>query len=187
MHTACDLSDHVSFSSQLDSLMQDMLSFDLVILNAGIIGELEDIHHTSLEEIERIMQTNVWANKIILDSIIAHHLSPRQIIAISSGASQNGSAGWGGYSLSKATLNMLIKLYAREMEDSHLCALAPGLVLTPMLQNLMENGDESRFPSVRVLKEGDKFTPQEAALKIDSLRERFMDFESGSYIDIRSL
>lgn len=182
-----DLNDHDSIPEHLKSLLADTIRIDVCILNAGIIGELACIGKTSLENIQKVMHLNTWSNKIILDTLISLNIPTTQIIGISSGASVSGSAGWGGYSLSKAALNMLIALYSHEMPNTHLCALAPGLVDTPMLRKLMEEGDEHLFPSVKRLKESKKFTPKEAASNIDSLRDIIMQHESGKYLDVRTL
>lgn len=184
---SCDLSQHAEIESALKNLLDQTSSLKYVFLNAGIIGNLEAIAQTSLKDIEHIMDVNVWANKQILDFFIQRHIPIQQLIATSSGASINGNAGWGGYSLSKATLNMLIKLYAGELPDTHCCALAPGLIDTPMLNHIIDNGDEAQFPSLRLLKEGKKFSPGEAASLIDGCLEQITAYESGSYLDIRDL
>ena len=134
-----------------------------------------------------MMDINVWANKIILDVLIDLKMDIKEVIAISSGASVNGNRGWHGYSISKAALNMLIKLYSREMENTHLIALAPGLILTPMLEKFVLSADENKFPSVKRIKSSPKMTPEEAARKIDEVRPKLLELESGSYVDLRKL
>ncbi len=79
-----------------------------------------------------------------------------------------------------------MKLYAREMEGTHLIALAPGLVLTPMLEEVMAK-DFDCFPSIKRIIEAPKRTPEEAATLILDLLPKLQEFESGSYIDVREL
>ncbi|HIE35394.1 MAG TPA: SDR family NAD(P)-dependent oxidoreductase [Campylobacterales bacterium] len=168
----------------LDELLKD-ISLDIAILNAGILGELKDMKDTSLHEIESIMNLNVWANKVILDFLTNKDI--KQIVAISSGASISGSRGWNGYALSKATLNMLIKLYSNEMPKTHLISLAPGLINTPMMKHIVKFANEDKYPTVKRLKESYKMEPQDAArLLIDSF-SKLLEFPSGSYIDIRDM
>ena len=76
------------------------------------------------------MKINVWSNKVICDWLLKSIPEIYQIVFMSSGAAVNGNRGWGSYSLSKATLNMLAKLYAAEAKQTHFSALAPGLVDT---------------------------------------------------------
>ena len=82
-----------------------------------------------------------------------------QVIAISSGASQSGSRGWNGYSLSKAALNMLVKLYAGERPETHFTSLAPGLIDTAMQDYLTNLPEDSRYAPLEVLKAA-KGTPK---------------------------
>lgn len=182
----CDLSKNETIPSAIRSLLADETKLDLVLLNAGIIGELKSITETSQVEIDTVMQVNVWANKMILDALSALAISVDQVIAISSGAARNASAGWGAYSLSKAALNTLIALYAHEME-AHMVALAPGLVMTSMLEGIMEKGDSQRFPSVDRLRQSPKQTPKEAAGRIIDLIPKILEYNSGSFLDVREL
>ena len=172
----------------MDRLLSGEASIDIAVLNAGLLTPLKDIHQTPIYEMNRMMDLNVWANKVILDYFIKKNVRLDQVIAISSGASVNGNRGWHGYSISKAALNMLIKLYSREMENTHLIALAPGLILTPMLEEFVLSADEEKFPSVKRIKQAPKMTPEEAAEKIFGLIPRFKnEFESGSYLDVRKI
>ncbi|NPA53223.1 MAG: SDR family NAD(P)-dependent oxidoreductase [Aquificae bacterium] len=183
----CDLKALETVYKSVENLLKDVKKLEFVILNAGLLTELKDIHDTPIYEMEDMMDINVWANKIILDFFIDKKINIDMIIAISSGASVNGNRGWHGYSISKAALNMLIKLYSREMEKTHLISLAPGLILTPMLENFVLSADEIKFPSVKRIKEAKKMTPEEAAKLLFSNLEKFKSFPSGSYIDIRNI
>ncbi|RFF31211.1 SDR family NAD(P)-dependent oxidoreductase [Wenzhouxiangella sediminis] len=176
----------------LDRLLSDCLRLDLVVLNAGMLGRIQEIAHTDVHDLEHMMRVNVWANKMILDWFIERQIPIDQVVAISSGAAVNMNYGWGGYSLSKAALNNLIKLYAPEMPDTHLISLAPGLVETGMQDYIRDEVDSEEFPSVQKLKEArgteNMPKPREAADRIldllDDLRE---NHESGDFVDLRNL
>ncbi len=175
---------HEKIEGALHRLLQGK-ELDIAILNAGILGELRDMSETSLHEITSVMNLNVWANKVILDFFKNHTI--KQIVAISSGASISGSRGWNAYALSKATLNMLIKLYAQEMPNTHLCAVAPGLIDTPMMEHIIKYGDAQRFPVVQRLKTLPKMTPKEAAKNLMAHMKNLLHHPSGSYLDLREL
>ena len=187
-----DLGSLNSIDEGLDSLLSDCLRLDLVVLNAGTLGRIQEISSTDVHDLEHIMRVNVWANKVILDWFIERQIPVEQVVAISSGAAVNMNYGWGGYSLSKATLNNLITLYAQEMPDTHLTALAPGLVETGMQDYLCGDVDSEEFPSVQKLKDArgtdDMPSPREAGDQIidllDTLRN---DYESGAFVDIRNM
>ncbi len=182
----CDLRDFERIPLTLKKLLDSSDYLDLVILNAGVLGRFGDMREIPLRSFEEVMKVNLWANKVILDTLSDLGIGVGQLIGISSGAAVNCNRGWNAYAISKAALNCLLKLYAREMEKTHVIALAPGLVLTPMLEEVMRQ-DEERFPSVRRIKESPKRTPEEAARLIFQLLPRLREFESGSFVDIRKL
>ncbi|WP_295419474.1 SDR family NAD(P)-dependent oxidoreductase [Sulfurovum sp.] len=161
-------------------------SFDLVILNAGILGEIKTLKETETAKIKEVMDLNVWANKELID-LLSTHAYVRQIVGISSGAAVNGSKGWGAYSLSKAALNMLLNVYAKELPEIHFTALAPGVIDTPMVQQIIHYVNESEFPSARRLKEGPIQSPKEAAKLLVATFDTLLKYESGSFLDIRTM
>ena len=182
----CDLLELERIHPAVVELLSGVDSLDLVILNAGVLGRFGDMHEVPLYEMEKVMDINVWANKVIIDALIDLNIPIRQIVGISSGAAVNCNRGWNAYSISKAALNCLLKLYAREMEKTHITALAPGLVLTPMLEEVMRQ-DERKFPSIKRIKESPKRTPEEAAKLLFDTFPRLLEFESGSFVDVRKI
>lgn len=187
-----DVSDIDALQRSMDDLFHKIESLDLVILNAGTLGRIQDTSSCSLGQLKYEMDVNMWANKVILDYLIHKGIEVKQVIAISSGASVNGSLGWNGYSLSKAALNMLIKLYAAEMKGTHLCALAPGLVKTKMLQSIIKGDhDTSRYTSVQTLRESEDAgmvqTPVETVGRIMQAIPAILAHKSGEFLDIRTL
>ena len=189
-----DLADSQSVIPALESLLAGVQSLDLLVLNAGILGEIEPMRQLKMDALSQLMQINVWSNKQILDFLYDRGIEIKQVVAISSGAAVNGNKGWGAYSLSKATLNMLTKLYAAENPQTHFTALAPGLVDTQMQDHLCDpdSVDESRFPSVRKLRaaRGTEAMPTPVVAAENMLKvfpRLILDVDSGSFIDMRAL
>jgi len=189
--TQLDLTDHDAIGPSLDQLLDDAPRLDLVVLNAGILGEIRDIGKTPLEDLKAVMETNVWANKTVLDWLINWDRPIGQIVLISSGAAVLGNRGWAGYALSKATLNMLAKLYAHEFTDTHLCALAPGIIDTAMMDQLCDNTDPEAFPAMQRLQKArgtDAMPgPVGAAENILSILDQLAERPTGSFVDIREI
>ena len=171
----------------LEPLLAQTDALNLVVLNAGILGDIREIRNTPLYEIESVMRVNVWANKVILDTLIQRNISVEQVIGISSGAAVNASKGWGSYSLSKSALNMLLKLYSREMETTHITALAPGVVDTPMVRYITQEVDAQQYLSAQRLKNGPITPPRQAAQRLIEAFEKVKNYESGSFLDIRTM
>lgn len=185
-----DVADDEGCAAALDTLLRDLDRLDGVILNAGILGPIADMQDQSIDTMKDVMEVNLWANKTLLDLLLRCDLPITQITAISSGAAVNGNRGWGGYSLSKAALNMLVKLYAKEREDIHFSALAPGLVDTGMQEQIRALPGDSPFPSVIALKQaaGTDAMPDSvtAGRRVLAAIDRLPGLiESGEFADIR--
>lgn len=190
-HRRLDLADHAAVPTGLDELLGDAGRLDLVVLNAGVLGGIRDMGQTSLDELRRTMDVNLWANKVVLDWLMAWPGDVAQVVLISSGASVLGNRGWGGYALSKAALNMLARLYSHEFAGSQLTALAPGIIDTAMMDRLCDAGDEVRYPALKRLRSarGTKAMPgpREAAAQILSVLPVLRERPSGSFVDIREI
>lgn len=192
LHFTCvDLADAETGAAKFAELIQAVTHFDLVILNAGKLGEIRDMQDTSLKDLRETMEINVWSNKWLLDCLYADGRRIDQVVAISSGASQSGSRGWNGYSVSKAALNMLIKLYADERPQTHYTALAPGLVDTAMQDYLTGLPEDPRYQPLAILKaaKGTQQMPdsETCARKLIAAFPRLLELKSGHYADIRKL
>ncbi|MCA9070917.1 MAG: SDR family NAD(P)-dependent oxidoreductase [Planctomycetaceae bacterium] len=185
-----DLSRPDSIRKAIDGWLDEQRALDLVILNAGRLGVFGDLINAELEDLQQTMLVNVWANKILLDCLFDQPVSLSQVVLISSGAAVNGNRGWSGYSISKAALNMLTKLYAKERPETHFTALAPGIVDTAIQDELLEREPDDRFPSVEVLRSKrnspDMPTPNNAAPLLMDAMARLPDLvESGDFADVR--
>jgi len=186
-----DLSEFDEVKRVVPGFLKQAGKLDLVILNAGIISEIKDMEDCSLDEIKNVMDINVWSNKVLIDILFSNLESIRQIAAISSGASVNGNRGWNAYSLSKAALNMLVKLYAAERENTHFCSIAPGIIDTGMQDYIYSLGDDPRFSSLDKLKKakssGQMPTPDRAAARLGKALVKALNKESGSFLDVREM
>ncbi len=188
---------HADFSSTspdlhpLESLLARTPSLDVVYLNAAKLGLVRDMKDSPIEDLLETMQINVWSNKLLLDLLFSRVPLIRQVVAISSGASISGLRGWNGYALSKAALNMLVKLYAGENPNTHFTSLAPGLIDSPMQDYLTSLPSNDQFAPLEILKKakGTDAMPdgETAARKIIDSLPLLLHQPSGSYQDIRKL
>ena len=189
--SSLDLSQTDSISPVIIQLLNGINSLDLVILNAGSLTPFGDIQTTSLEILNESMQINVWANKLIIDTLLCNINHVKQIVGISSSASQPVNRGWNGYALSKATLNMLMSLYSVEVSGTHFSAIAPGLVDTDMQDYLGQLPTNDDYPVLQYLREakGTENMPTQdtAAPMLDKAFQHVLSLPSGQYLDIRNL
>jgi NAD(P)-dependent dehydrogenase (short-subunit alcohol dehydrogenase family) len=190
-HSGCDLTDADLVRAALDGLLADSERLDLVVLNAGVVGEIGLLAETPLADAKAVMDVNLWANKSVMDWLYAWGRPVDQVVMISSGASVLGNKGWGGYALSKAALNMLAKLYSHEFAQTHITALAPGIIDTAMMDYLCGEADAEAFPALQRLRDarGSERMPEPAtaAARVVAVLPRLRGWASGSFVDIREI
>jgi NAD(P)-dependent dehydrogenase (short-subunit alcohol dehydrogenase family) len=134
---------------------------------------------------------NLWANKPVLDAVFAGGREVAQVVGISSGAAASGARGWNAYAISKAALNMMMRLYAAERPGTHFSALAPGLVDTAMQEQMRGLPADPRFPTVDRLKRAagtaDMPDPDTLAPRLLAGMDRVRELKSGDFHDLRAL
>jgi len=103
----------------------------------------------------------------------------------------NGSGGWGAYSISKASLNLLFRVCAHEHPETHFTCLAPGLIHSQMLDYVCSLPDNERYPAVSRVKSAvgteRMQSPAKAAERLIAALPKLLDYPSGSYLDIREI
>lgn len=188
-HARLDLHDYQQTPNIISKMLKG-IDLDLAVLNAGVIGTMSAMKDAELSDMKNVMETNLWSQKVLLDTLI-ETTTIKNIFGISSGAAVNGSVGWSGYSLSKAAFNMLIQLYANENTDIKFIAFAPGLVDTAMQDYLCGEIKTKDFPSVQKLHDArgtvNMPTPEAFAKKFDINYEKVCTFDSGSFVDLRKV
>jgi len=182
----CDLRAHEEIYPALEELLKGVKELELAVLNAGVLGKLKDMRETPLFEMEEVFRVNLWANKVLIDGLFKLGLKVERVVAVSSGAARNCNRGWNAYAMSKAALNCMVKLYAKEVEGTHFVAYAPGLVLSPMLEEVLRS-DGKKFPSVERIRRSPKLTPSQAAEAFFKALPYLEKAESGSFVDVREL
>jgi len=121
---------------------------DLVINNASTLGISPQPHLLDypIEVIHTIFHTNVIAPLSLLQKIKLHLKPNASIINISSDAAVNAYEGWGGYSASKAALDHLTAILAKENPQWKIYAVDPGDMRTRMHQEAFPTEDISDRP-----------------------------------------
>lgn len=186
-----DLTEYHSLPVNLSSLLSETDHIDLVVLNSGVLGQIGEMHELSIEESKHVVEVNVWANKMVIDWLMQSKKKINQIIGISSGAAVNGNKGWGPYSISKAALNIMFKVYAKEWEETHFATLAPGLVDTAMQDYLTTKVDPKDFPATQKMRDAKGTdvmpTPEALAPRLHKCFQALLERESGTFDDIRQM
>ncbi|KAB0268228.1 SDR family NAD(P)-dependent oxidoreductase [Microvirga brassicacearum] len=142
---------------------------DILLGNAGILGELAPITHIDQAVWDEVMAINVTANyRLIraLDPLLRASDAGRAIF-VSSGAAHKATAYWGPYGVSKAALELLVRTYAAETVTTPLkvMLLNPGPLRTNMRRAAMPGEDPT------TLKTPDDLAPHILKLALPSWNE----------------
>ena len=146
-----DLRDAAAIAALSQAVAQRFGRLDVLVGNAGVLGELSPVAHTSPDEWERVLQVNLTANMQLIrafDPLLKLSAAPRALF-VSSGVARSLHPYWGAYAVSKAALEMMVKLYAAENEKTALRAnlIDPGAVRTRMRAQAMPGEDPEQLPA----------------------------------------
>lgn len=124
---------------------------DILVGNAGILGSLTPLQHLKPETFEELMAINVTANYRLIRSLepLIKASDAGRAIFLTSGAAHKATAYWGGYAVSKAALEMLVRTWAAELETTSATAnlLNPGPVATRMRRQAMPGENQATLPT----------------------------------------
>jgi NAD(P)-dependent dehydrogenase (short-subunit alcohol dehydrogenase family) len=128
---------------------------DLLIHNASSLGPvpLRLLLDTDCEDLSRVLETNV-VGPFRLSKVIAGSMALRKtgtIVHVSSDASVNAYERWGAYSVSKAALDHLSRLWAAELGERGVRVLSvdPGEMDTGMHRDALPDADVTTLASPR--------------------------------------
>ncbi|MBA2457578.1 MAG: SDR family oxidoreductase [Gemmatimonadales bacterium] len=150
---AGDLTD-AAHRRALAVLVRGHTGLDAVVNNAGILGPSPQpaLLDYPLEELDQVYHANVIAPLALLQAVRAELKPGARLINVTSDAAANPYPGWGGYGSSKAALEQLSAVLARENEDLRVYWVDPGDMRTDMHQAAFPGEDISDrpLPSARV-------------------------------------
>jgi NAD(P)-dependent dehydrogenase (short-subunit alcohol dehydrogenase family) len=155
---------------------------DVLLGNAGILGELAPITHIDQPVWDAVMAINVTANYRLLRSLdpLLRASDAGRAIFVTSGAAYKCTAYWGVYSVSKAALDALVRTYAAETVTTPVRVMlaSPGPLRTVMRQAAMPGEDPL------TLKTPEDFAPFLVKLALPSWQEtgKILDFQQDGKI-----
>lgn len=124
---------------------------DIFVANAGILGPLSPLGHTTDDGFLSTIDVNLIANwRLIrtLDPLLKRSDAGRAIF-VTSGAVSGKHAYWGAYSASKAGLQALVKTWAAELASTTVRAnlINPGATRTQMRAKAFPGEDPATLPA----------------------------------------
>ncbi|MCJ2040241.1 SDR family NAD(P)-dependent oxidoreductase [Methylobacterium sp. E-041] len=140
-----DLTDYDGIDRLGAAINERWKRLDIVVGNAGILGNLMPIGHITPKVWGQVMDVNVTANWRLIRSFdpLLRMSDAGRAIFVTSGAAGKCRAYWGPYSVSKAALEALVRTYAAENETTNVRAmlLNPGPLRTDMRRAAMPGED----------------------------------------------
>jgi benzil reductase ((S)-benzoin forming) len=186
-----DLTKLEEIEPALRKFLHEVRALELAILNAGVLGPIGDLVHTPVSDMKHVLEVNLWANKVLIDTFVKMGVAVRRVVTMSSGVAVHGGRGWNAYSISKAALNMLTALYANELPKTHFCALAPGIIDTHMQEQIAGLPDDEEFESFERLRQAKGTpsmpSPEAASEKLMRAIENAVSYPSGEFLSIDEL
>jgi NAD(P)-dependent dehydrogenase (short-subunit alcohol dehydrogenase family) len=132
------------------TIYQRWQRLDILVANAGILGPLSPLGHTTDDGFLATIDINLIANwRLIrtLDPLLKRSDAGRATF-VTSGAASGKYAYWGAYSASKAGLEALVKSWAAELENTSVRAnlVNPGATRTKMRAKAFPGEDPATLP-----------------------------------------
>jgi NAD(P)-dependent dehydrogenase (short-subunit alcohol dehydrogenase family) len=155
---------------------------DVLVGNAGVLGELAPITHIGQPVWDEVMAVNVTANWRLIRSLdpLLRASDAGRAIFVTSGAAHKANAYWGPYAVSKAALDALVRTYAAETAKTAIKAMlvSPGALRTNMRRAAMPGEDPL------TLKTPEELAPHIVKLALPSWTEtgKIYDFPSGGRV-----
>jgi len=143
-----DITDYDALDRLGGIIAEKYGKLDILIGNAGTLGDITPISHLKPKVWQQLMDINVTANyRLIrsLDPLLRAADNGRAVFVGSASLVRDPRPYWGGYSTSKAALECLAKTYAKEVEKSNLRVniLNPGPIKTAMRARAVPGEDSS--------------------------------------------
>jgi len=132
-----DITDYDALDRLGSIIAEKYGKLDILVGNAATLGDITPISHLKPKVWQQLIDINVSANyRLIrsLDPLLRASNNGRAVFLGSSNIVRDPRPFWGGYAVSKAALECLVKTYAKEIEMSNLRVniLNPGALRTAM-------------------------------------------------------
>lgn len=153
-----DLKDHAALDRLGASIHQRWGALDILLGNAAMLGPITPVEHISPQKFQELLDVNLTANwRLIraLAPLLRASKTGGRAVFVSSGAAQGAKPYWGGYSMSKAALESVVKIWASENMQSGLRVnlFNPGATRTGMRAAAMPGEDPMSLPAPETVAE----------------------------------
>ncbi len=145
-----DLADFGAIDDLGRQIFQRWGRLDILLGNAAILGDLSPVGHIRPDVWQRAFDLNVTANYRLIRSmdVLLRQSDAGRAIFVTSGASRSLSPYWGLYAATKAALDAIAQIYAKETQNTALRVnlVNPGPTRTEMRAAAFPGEDPDSLP-----------------------------------------
>jgi NAD(P)-dependent dehydrogenase (short-subunit alcohol dehydrogenase family) len=146
-----DLKDSAGIDRMGAAIFERWGKLDMLLANAGILGTITPITHLSPKMWDEVMAINLTANFRLIRSLdqLLRLSDAGRAVFVSSAAAVKNMPFWGGYAISKAGLDTMVKTYAGELTGTTVKVnlFYPGPTRTGMRAKAMPGEDPMSLPA----------------------------------------
>lgn len=152
-----DLRDFAAIDRLGAAIFERWRRLDVLVGNAGVLGQLSPLGHVDPEVWDEVMAVNVTANWRLIRSLdpLLRQAEAGRAVFVTSGVTTSIPAYWGPYTVSKAALEALVKTYAAETAKTAVRAnlVNPGPVRTRMRAKAFPGENPATLPAPEAVAE----------------------------------
>lgn len=153
-----DLSAHNGIDQLGKSILDRWGRLDILVGNAGVLGPITPVEHIAPQKFQELLDVNLTANWRLMRSLgplLRGSTSGGRAVFVTSGAARSAKQFWGGYAMSKAALESLVKIWAAENAKTKLRInlFNPGATRTEMRAAAMPGEDPMTLPAPEMVVE----------------------------------
>jgi NAD(P)-dependent dehydrogenase (short-subunit alcohol dehydrogenase family) len=146
-----DLKDYAGIDRMGAAIFERWGKLDILLANAGILGVLTPLTHLAPKVWDEVIAVNLTANWRLIRSLdqLLRLSDAGRALFVSSAAAVKNMPFWGGYAISKAALDAMVKTYAGELTGTTVKVnlLYPGPTRTAMRAKAMPGEDPMSLPA----------------------------------------
>jgi NAD(P)-dependent dehydrogenase (short-subunit alcohol dehydrogenase family) len=146
-----DVSKAPHVEALVDGTLKEFGKVDILVNNAAVLGPAGAVETNDWQEWLRTIEINLFGSVMLSRAILPHfkHARRGKIIQLSGGGAANPLPNLSAYAVSKAAVVRFVETLADETRQHHIDvnAIAPGLLDTRMLSDILEAGPEKIGPA----------------------------------------